>query len=652
MQRLIIAILLFLFSATTLIAQEERDSADARGAGIVQRSFKDTLPKPDTLIYSWKYAENSFIKLYAEFDTTLLSIQLPEAYRSEWTGFVYLGNPGSAVQNTFFSERQDIEVNWQIKNFYPYLKTHKKQKFYNTKTPFTQMQFVSGGEDYEYFTFNHTQNYDKHINLGMSYEIFNSEGYLNYQSTRNRNFSFWTDIDYERYKMYGSINFNAINADENGGIRTDYLLTDSSVSVQDMTTKLSNANNRFSYFIAAIDHQYRLLNFGQDSIYKNGLWLSHHFSFDKMQRLYTDEGDEYTDPVTEEVFNFYANTYNGTRSYDTTSFIDYKNRAAIMFQSRGKTKIDMGPFVEHHQIKNTNFYRDTLFTYNNDTTYETISVGGQATIKKSDDFEVDLQALYYPFQDYNYQNYQITANLVKWQKLWNDTLYMHLMLYHMEKTPDYLLGQYFSNHLKWVNNLQDENERKLQFNLRLINSRFNLQFTVDHLDNYIYFDQNMKVAQHDQEIMMFGAKIGKKFTFFEHFNFEMSLMGQYTATDFIDVPEFSAKGNFFYKRQIKFKNTEGIIDLYGGFSGRVHTKYYAPAYSPAIAQFYLQDEKLIGNYPVLNVFVGARVKRFLFSLRFDHVNSGLMRGVSYYSAYNYLLRPRNLRFSVSWNFYN
>ena len=652
MQRLIIAIFLFFISSVALFSQETSDTTNNRGAGIVKRAIKDTIPEPDTLIYSWKYPENSFIKLYAEFDTTLLAIQLPEVYRREWPGFVYLGNPGTAVQNSFFSERRDIEVNWQIKNFYPYLKTHKKLKFYNTKTPYTQMQFVSGGQNYEYFTFNHTQNYDKHINLGMAYEIFNSEGYMIHQNTRNRNFSFWTDVDYNRYKMHGSINFNGVNVDENGGITSDYLLSDSSVSIQDINTKLSLANNRFSYFIGAIDHQFKLLKFGKDSIAKNDLWVAHHFSFDKMQRLYTDDGDEYKVPPTDEVFNFYDDTFNGTKSNDTTSFIDYKNRIAIMFESKGKTKIHFGPFVEHHHIDHSNLYRDTLFTYNNDTTIKTFSVGGQATIKKSDNFEIDIQALYYPFEDYNYQNYQITTNLVKWQKLWNDTLYMHLMLNHQEKTPDYLLGQYFSNHLKWVNNFQDENERKLQFNMRLIRSRINMLFTVNHIDNYIYFDENMRVAQHDEEIMMFGAKISKKFTFWKRFNFEIDLLGQYTATKFIDVPDFSAKGNFFYTRQINFKNTGGKIDIYGGVSGRIHTKYYAPAYAPAIAQFHLQDEKLIGNYPVINVFVGARVKRFLFSLRYDHVNSGLLYGKSYYSTYGYPLRPRNMRFSVSWNFYN
>ncbi|PLX19694.1 MAG: hypothetical protein C0599_10415 [Salinivirgaceae bacterium] len=489
------------------------------------------------------------------------------------------------------------------------------------------------------------------MNFGLSYEIFNSEGYLIFQNTRNRNLSFWTDINYERYQVYASLSFNGINVKENGGIRSQYLLIDTSLSIQEINTKLSSGNNRFSYFNTAVDHRLRLTEFGSDSLISKGIWLSHHFSFDKVQKMYEDNSETYIDPLTSETLNLYQNSYNGTATRDTISYKKYKNRVALAFERDGKTKINFGPFLEHKIVTHTNLFRDTLFTYNNDTSTQTISIGGHLTLNFPKNFGVDIQALYYPFDDYNYENYQFVGNFVKWQRLGNDTLYMHLMLSHEEKRPDYLLTKYYSNHLKWVNRLQEENERKLLLNLRLIRSRLHLAFTINHLDNYIYFDENMKVAQHDEEIMVFGAELNKKFTFWNHFNFEINALGQYTATEFIDVPEISAKGTFFYTRVIKFPRTGGELKFYAGFTGRINSKYYAPAYSPAIAQFYLQKEQLIGNYPVIDVFAGARISRFLFFLRMEHVNSG-MRGTSYYSALDYPMRPRNLRFGVSWNFYN
>jgi hypothetical protein len=649
MRKAFLIILLTICFIQFSFGQTERDTTRA-GLGIV-RQQKDTIPDPDTLIYSWKYAKNSFVKLYAEFDTTLMAIQLPEEYRRKWAGYVTLGNLGNAVQNSSFFQRRENETFWMIKNFYPYINTHQKQEFYNTKTPFTQLHYISASEDLEYFTFNHTQNYNKQVNFGLSYEIFNSVGYLIFQKSRNRNLSFWTDINYNRYQVYASLSFNGISSSENGGIRSPYLLNDTSLSLQEINTKLSTGNNRFSYFNGGIDQRFKILELSQDSTASKGIWLSHHFSYDKVQKMYQDNSENYVDPVTQETLNLYDHSYNGGATNDTISYKDYKNRVSLAFERGGHTRINFGPFLEHRFIKHTNLFRDTLFTYNNDTIAQTVSVGGHLSINFPKNFGIDVQALYYPFDDYNYQNYQLVGNFVKWQRIGNDTLYMHLMLSHEEKRPDFLLTKYYSNHLKWVNRLQEENERKLFLNLRLIRSRLHLAFTINHLDNYIYFDENMRVDQHDQEIVVFGAELNKKFTFWNHFNFEINALGQYTATEFIDVPEITTKGTFFYTRIIKFPKTGGELKFYAGLSSRIHSKYYAPAYSPAIAQFHLQKEQLIGNYPIIDVFAGARISRFLFFLRMEHVNSG-MRGTSYYSALDYPMRPRNLRFGVSWNFYN
>src|SRR6056297_2499000 len=234
MQRLLIAILFLVSCFSASFAQvEQQDTTQTDKDGVVVRSKKDTIPEPDTLIYSWKYPRSSFVKLYTEFDTTLMAVQLPESYKRQWPGYTYLGNLGTAVQSTSFYKRRSIGVNWQIKNFFPYLRIHEKQIFYNTKAPFTQMHYASAGEDWEYFTFKHTQNANKNVNIGIAYEIFNSEGFVIFQNSRNRNFGLWTDVEYERYRMYSSLSFNNINVLENGGIRSGYLLFDTTLNLQE-----------------------------------------------------------------------------------------------------------------------------------------------------------------------------------------------------------------------------------------------------------------------------------------------------------------------------------------------------------------------------------------------------------------------------------
>lgn len=646
MIRLFVVLMFFVFSHS-LFAQSDSTS---NGLGIVRRVY-DTISTPDTIIYSWRYTDNSFLKLYAEFDTTLLAIQLPEVYKRKWSGFTYLGSMGTAVQNVSFFERREINAHWRIQSFYPYLQLHQKHEYYNTKSPFTQFHFVTAGGGTEYFTFEHTQNVNNNVNLGLEYEIFKSDGFLIFHETRNRNFSLWTDVDYFKYKAHASINFNDLRINENGGIRSDYLLSDTSLRMQEMNVKIQGAKNHFRFFSGAIDHQLRVLAFGKDSLKNKGLWISHHLGFNKMQHLYTDDSDLYNDPVSQEQFNFYNYTYNGSSSSDTISHVDFKNRASFSYQSGKRIKTFIGPYIEHHRINVTNLYRDTLFIYNNDTAYKTLAVGAQISIQKEGGYSIDVQGDYHPFDDFESENYKLSINFVKWQSIGFDTLYMHLQYHQRERKPDYLLRRYYSNHFKWVNNFQDEKEKRFYFNLRLIKSRLNVEFSMNQIGNYLFFDTDMTVNQHLDELVVFGGKISKKFTWWKGFNLDLNVLGQYSSAKVIDLPDIVTRGTLYYTRDIHFSNTDGTLKLHAGFSGMFHSKYYAPGYVPATAQFYNQRERLIGNYPVIDVFAGARIKQFLAFVRVEHINSGI-QGTSYYSAFEYPMPPRNFRFGISWNFYD
>lgn len=642
----VVALFLFVFP-NVISAQTDTTSSTL---GIVRRVY-DTIAAPDTIIFSWRYTDNSFLRLYADFDTTLLAIQLPEVYKRQWSGYTYLGNLGSAVQNVSFFERRQIDAHWLVQSFYPYIQMHQKHVYYNTKSPFTRFHFVTSGGGTEYFTFEHTQNVNNKVNLGLQYEIFTAEGFLIFNETRNRNFSFWTDVDYLKYKARASVNFNGLKVNENGGIRSDYLLADTSLRMQEINVKLTGAKNHYKYFSGAIDHQLRVMAFGNDSIKRKGVWISHHLGFDKMQRLYNDESDLYNDPITQNEHHFYDFTYNGSSSSDTISHIDFKNRASISYQSGKRVKTFIGPYIDHHRLKITNLYRDTLFTYNNDTSYRNLAVGAQLTIRKEGGYSIDLQGDYHPFDDFEAENYKISANFVRWQSIGFDTLYLHFQYFQRERKPDYLYRRYYSNHFKWVNNFQDEKEKRLYFNLRLIKSRLNLEFSINQIENYLFFDTDMTINQHLDELVVFGGKISKKFTWWKGFNIDLNILGQYSSVKIIDLPEIVTRGTFYYSRDVYFPNTDGTMKVYMGFSGMFHSKYYAPGYVPATGQFYNQRERLIGNYPVIDVFAGARIKRFLAFVRVEHVNSGI-RGTSYYSAFEYPMAPRNLRFGISWNFYN
>ena len=618
--------------------------------GIVRELKTDSI-YPDTVIYNWKYQQNSFVKLYAKFDTTQIDVQFPESFRKDYAGFVYLGNLGTAVRSTSFYERQLLTTHWLLKNFNPYLAIYNKHNFYNTKTPFTQLHYATAGKDWEYFSFLHTQNINEHVNVAMEYKIYSATGYLIQQETRNRNFSLWSDVDYDKYKVRASINFNGLDINENGGITSDYLLRDSAVDILNMNVKLNGANNHYKYFNAGLSQKIKLFGLGKDTIKTRTVWLEHYFSVDRMQRKYVDAAfNYYLDPVSETYKSFYANTYNGSSSNDTCSILDYKNRLTISYSRKRKYDIYVGPYIEHHRKYYSNLLRDTLFTYSNDTIYQTVALGGVVGIKHNDDFAINLQWTFGPFKGYNYKNYSLVGNFMKWQKFGNDTAFMHLEVFHKREKVDYFLNHYYSNHFKWVNNFNEVSEDKLQASVNLLNNRLSVSFMFNNMNNYVYLDTAQIISQTSDHIRVYGIKLEKEFTFLKYFNFNFSLLGQFANTDIIDVPPVSFKNVLFFKRNIHFKNTGGDMLINTGFNFWINSPYYAPAYSPALAQFYQQRNKKIGNYPNVDFFISARVKTFIGFLRLEHINS-LSDKYTYYSAYGYPYRPFNVKFGINWNFY-
>lgn len=647
----IITFLIFYTSIAFSQVDNVSDTTSNNSSDGIVRILKTDTVYPDTVIYNWKYQQNSFVKLFAKFDTTQIELQFPESFRKDYAGFVYLGNLGTAVRSTSFYERQLLKTNWLLKNFIPYLAIYDNHNYYNTKTPFTQLHYASAGKDWEYFSFLHTQNVNKHVNVAMEYKIFSSTGYLIQQETRNRNFSLSTDVDYNKYKVYASINFNGLDVNENGGIVSDYLLRDSVVDISNMNVKLNGANNHYKYFNAGLSQKIKLFGLGKDTIKTRTVWLEHYFSVDKTQRQYVDdESNIYLDPASNTNKTFYDNKYNGSSTNDTCAIIDFKNRLAISYSRKKEYDVYIGPYLEHHHKYYSNLLRDTLFTYNNDTSYQTFALGGLAGIKQKNDFAVDFQWTFDPFKGYNYKNYMLVGNFVKWQKFNNDTAYIHLQLSHRKNRVDYFLNHYYSNHFKWVNNFKDISEDKLQANVNLLNSRLIASFMFNNMNNYVYIDTAQVLSQSAKSIRVYGIKLEKKITFLKYFNFNFSFLGQFTNTNIIDVPLISFKDILFLRKNIHFQSTGGDMLINTGFNFWINSPYYAPAYLPALAQFYQQRNKKIGNYPNVDFFISARIKTFVAFLRFEHINS-LSDKYTYYSAYGYPLRPFNVKFGINWNFY-
>ena len=87
-----------------------------------------------------------------------------------------------------------------------------------------------------------------------------------------------------------------------------------------------------------------------------------------------------------------------------------------------------------------------------------------------------------------------------------------------------------------------------------------------------------------------------------------------------------------------------------GFTFQYFTKYNANGYNPLIAEFYTQNKTKIGDFPLIDFFVNARVRQCRIFLKAEHFNSGFT-GNTFYSAPNYPYKDFVVRFGLVWNFF-
>lgn len=184
------------------------------------------------------------------------------------------------------------------------------------------------------------------------------------------------------------------------------------------------------------------------------------------------------------------------------------------------------------------------------------------------------------------------------------------------------------------------------------------QFSI--LKDHLYFNdvtllsqknvqtQIVAPTQYSGTINYLSFKLSKEFKFGK-FAFDNTVLYQKVGQDeaVLNVPELVTR-NTIYFTDYFFKKA---LFLQTGVSFHYFTSYYANDYNPVIAEFFVQKEKQIGNYPVLDFFVNAKIQRTRIYFKVEHLNSSLT-GNSFYSAPNNPYRDMTIRFGLTWNFFD
>jgi hypothetical protein len=166
------------------------------------------------------------------------------------------------------------------------------------------------------------------------------------------------------------------------------------------------------------------------------------------------------------------------------------------------------------------------------------------------------------------------------------------------------------------------------------------------IGNYIYNNEQALPTQTSKELLVLSAYLNKDIVRDHWVIRAQALVQKANNEDVIHLPAFAGFISLNYRTIVS-----KVMHFQLGADTRYNSNFYADAYDPATARFYLQNGKLIGKYPYIDLHANLKLKRTRVFFILMNAASGLV-GNNYFSAPDYPYYRRTFRLGISWSFYD
>ncbi|RZP06698.1 MAG: hypothetical protein EVA44_02645 [Flavobacteriales bacterium] len=514
--------------------------------------------------------------------------------------------------------------------------------YYDMPTPFTELMYRSVFEQGQLLDALYSVNTNRQFNFTISRKGLRSLGNYQHFLTSTSNFKFSTNYNSKnkRYKLRTHYVSQKLFAEQNGGIRDEDILdfengTDQFLDRSVFDPYFENADNELSGRRYYIDNSYNLSN-QNDSIRTNSLVIGNTISYEKRYYKFNQSS---------------ANEYFGD-SYNL-SLIDDKSRLRSFLFKIGadyKTKKigDFGVSLEYnnHKYNFGNLDSLNISGFSNSIKYDGMIFSG-SYLKSSDKFKINAN-----FSSSIADNVSGNSLGGSLDYNLNEDINIKGNISLSSHQPNYNFSLFKSNYISynWENNF--ENIENREFNVEFkSNKYFNLRLDYLDIKNYAYFTKNnlnvVKPFQHLDNINIIKFRVSREFSINKFF-FDNQIQYQKVSngTGVINLPELIARNSIYFSSHLLDK----AVFLQTGFSFSYFSKYYMNSYDPLLSEFYVQNSKKIGGFPLMDFFVNAKIQQTRLYFKLEHFNSSFT-GYNFYSAPNYPYRDFSFRFGLVWNFF-
>ncbi len=514
--------------------------------------------------------------------------------------------------------------------------------YYDMPTPFTELMYRSVFEQGQLLDALYSVNTSRQFNFTISRKGLRSLGNYQHFLTSTSNFRFSTNYNSKdkRYKLRTHYVSQKLFAEQNGGIRDEDIMdfengTDQFLDRSVFDPYFENADNELSGRRYYIDNSYNLSN-QNDSIKTNSLVIGNTISYEKRYYKFNQSS---------------ANEYFGD-SYNF-SLIDDKSRLRSFLFKIGadyKTKKlgDFGVSLEYnnHKYNFGNIDSLNISGFSNSIKYDGMIFSGSYS-KNSDKFKI--KANFSSSIADNISGNSLSGSL---DYNLNEDINVKGNISLSSHQPNYNFSLFKSNYISynWENNF--ENIQNREFNIEFkSNKYFNLRLDYLDIKNYAYFTRDdlnvVKPFQDLDNINIIKLRVSREFSINKFF-FDNQIQYQKVSNGrgIINLPELIARNSIYFSSHLLDK----ALFLQTGFSFSYFSKYYMNSYDPLLSEFYVQNSKKIGGFPLMDFFVNAKIQQTRLYFKLEHFNS-TFTGYNFYSAPNYPYRDFSFRFGLVWNFF-
>ncbi|WP_158267459.1 putative porin [Adhaeribacter arboris] len=582
-------------------------------------------------------------------DTTLNNLQQLRNWYHDTTFYQDLGNLATPSKRLLFTLPDQIGARYGRSIFDRYNLNPTNQVYFDTKSPYSRLNYVQGGNGQQIFDGTFSRNINENANVGFTYERISSEKFYGSSQIRGSRevertgITLFTHLQTKenKYHLFASVRYTEQAMLESGGIRrssqnNDNL--DSLYSTSDVQVYLNTASNREYRKNVHLSQVYRIA--------KEHLKVYHTLDYFSQFNRFKDNALAYLNDTTGKraATYFYPNTYyDSVRTSDAADFRYFENSFGIMSDSK------LHYFKGYIKQRSVN-YRNTLLNVEqflplraNDSVNEEYKndlkqyfLGGHGEFKFRDIFNITTSGEYQLFKDYRLE----AALRLK---------FLTVAQSRMSYSPTYTQQRILSNHFDWKNDFRNTvaDRTSVRVEGSLFHNTLNLEFARTNIQNYVYFDTKALPAQTGQQLQLYTLSLHHHLALNI---FHMDNTFNYTdnsKAEIIRVPKWMVNSKVYFEGHL-FKKV-----LYGqvGAEMFLQDKYYADAYMPANQQFYLQNDFRIPSYPIVDAFITADIKSLNIFVKMAHVNQGIPQD-GYFTTPIYLGQPRNLTFGIRWMFFD